>query len=111
MRKRIVMVLVALVACLSLAFAQQQQDQTPRVDKREVRQQKRIDQGVKSGQLTPKEANRLEKQQAKIKADEANAKADGKVTPKERAKLTKEQNKASRNIYKKKHNQKTAEPK
>lgn len=105
--KRTAVVMAAIVSCLSLALGQQQ-DQTPRVDKREMRQQKRIDQGVKSGQLTPKEANRLEKQQARIKKTEAKAKADGKVTPQERAKLTREQNRANRNIYKKKHNQKTA---
>ena len=83
------------------------QDNTPRIDKREKRQQKRINQGVKSGALTKGEAARLEKQQAKIKNDEAAAKADGKVTPQERRKLTREQNAASRKIYRKKHNAKT----
>jgi len=48
----------------------------------------KIDQGIKSGQITPKEA--------KIKQDEARMKADGKLTKKERAKLTKKQNKASK---------------
>ena len=104
--KRTIVVLLALCVSLGLMLAQQQDDRTPRENKREVRQQKRIDQGVKSGQLTPKEARHLEKRQAKIKADKSKAKADGKVTPKERAKLTKEQNKASRAIYRKKHNQK-----
>ncbi len=106
--KRAIAVLAATTLCLGIAFAQQQ-DQTPRVDKRETRQQKRINQGIKSGQLTPQEAARLEKQQAKIKHDEAQAKADGKVTPKERAKLNREQNRASKNIYRKKHNAKTAQ--
>jgi uncharacterized protein HemX len=109
--KRTVVVLVAICIGLSFAFAQQQQDNMPRVDKREVRQQKRIDRGVKSGQPTPKKANRLEKQHAKIKGDEMKAKSDGKVMPRERARLTREQNKASRNIYRKKHNEKTADPK
>ena len=109
--KRTIVTMVALCLSTACAFAQQQSDKTPRVDKREARQQKRIDQGVKSGQLTPTEASRLEKQQAKIKSDEAKAKSDGKVTPKERAKLTKEQNRASRNIHRKKHNQKTASAK
>jgi hypothetical protein len=35
------------------------------------------------------------------------AKSDGTLTPKERAKLTREQNKASRDIYRAKHNQHT----
>lgn len=106
--KRMVAVLVILCFGLSFAFSQQQQDKTPRVHKREIRQQKRISKGIKSGQLTPKEAHHLEKQQVKIREDKANAKADGKVTPQERAKLTREQNKASHNIYRKKHNQKKA---
>ncbi len=107
--KRAIAVVVAVIVCAGFVFAQQQ-DNTPRVDKREARQQKRINQGVKSGQLTPQEAARLERQQAKIKNDEAKAKANGKVTPKERAKLTREQNRASRNIYRKKHNAKTVSP-
>jgi hypothetical protein len=54
------------------------QDRTPRVDRREARQQKRIEQGVKSGELTPKEARRLEAQQAKIQVDEAKRKRMGR---------------------------------
>jgi len=55
------------------AFAQEAQSnpQTPRVDRRENRQQKRIAQGVKSGQLTPEETVKLEREQGKIKRDEA----------------------------------------
>jgi uncharacterized protein HemX len=108
--KRMMTILLALSIGTFFVSAQQQ-DNTPRVDKREAHQQARINHGVKSGQLTPKEANRLEKQQSKIKSDEAKAKADGKVTPKERAKLTREQNRASRNIYRKKHNAKTIDSK
>ncbi len=51
-------------------FAQEAQStpQTPRVDRRENRQQKRVAQGVKSGQLTPKETVKLEREQGKISA-------------------------------------------
>jgi hypothetical protein len=84
---------------------------TPRVRHRQIRQQRRIQQGVKSGQLTPAETKRLEVQQGKIQADKLEAKSDGKVTPQERAKLTREQNRASRTIYRKKHNARTAPPK
>jgi hypothetical protein len=80
----------------------------PGIQEREQNQEKRIDQGIKSGQLTPGEAGRLETQQAKIKQDEERMKADGNLTGKERAKLTREQNRASRNIYRKKHNDRTA---
>jgi len=75
----------------------------PVVQKRMQNQDKRIDQGVKSGELTPKEAGKLEKKEAKIKQDEERMKSDGKLTKKERAKLRREQNRASKRIYKEKH--------
>jgi uncharacterized protein YdeI (BOF family) len=76
----------------------------PGIQQREANQQQRIEQGVRSGQLTPRETGRLEAQQARIQQDEARMKADGNLTSRERAKLTREQNRASRNIYRKKHN-------
>ena len=76
----------------------------PVIQQREINQEKRIDQGVGSGQLTPNEAGRVEAQQARIKQTEDRMKADGKLTAAERGKLTRMQNRASRNIYRKKHN-------
>jgi len=83
---------------------------TPNLDKREANQQKRIDQGVASGQLTAKETNRLDKREAKLAADEAAAKSDGKVTLAERRKLQREGNQDSKAIHKQKHNKQTAAP-
>jgi hypothetical protein len=83
----------------------------PGIQNREQKQEKRIQQGVQSGQLTPKETGKLEAQQAKIKQDEALMKADGKLTKAERKKLKREQNRASENIYRKKHNAKEVEVK
>lgn len=76
---------------------------TPGVDQRQVNQQQRIDQGVASGQLTGKEAAKLDKGQAQVEMKEARAKADGKVTPKEREKLKHAQNKQSQKIKHQKH--------
>lgn len=76
---------------------------TPRVDAREARQQKRIAQGLASGRLTEREANRLQKGDAHIDRVEDKAKADGVVTAKEREHLTKMQNRESDAIYKQKH--------
>lgn len=76
---------------------------TPRIDAREVRQQKRIDQGVASGQLTVRETRRLEKGEAHIDAVQARAKADGTVTAQERRHLTTLQNRESRAIAREKH--------
>ena len=83
---------------------------TPRIDQRQVNQQKRIDQGVASGQLNAKETNRLDKREGKIAADEAKAKSDGKVTTAERHQLRREENRASKAIYKQKHDRQTATP-
>ncbi len=91
--------LLLLGSALSLA-----QTATPHVTKRQLKQQARIEQGVKSGELTAGETKRLELQQGKIQADKRKAKADGVVTPAERAKLAREQNRASRKIYRLKHN-------
>jgi hypothetical protein len=77
---------------------------TPHVGKRQVAQQKRIADGVRSGELTAKETAHLEIREAKIQADKKSARADGVVTDAERKRLQAEQNRASRKIYNKKHN-------
>jgi hypothetical protein len=76
----------------------------PVIQQRELNQEKRIEQGVGSGQLTPNEAGRLDAQQARIKQTEDRMKSDGNLTAAERGKLTRMQNRANRNIYRKKHN-------
>jgi hypothetical protein len=77
-----------------------------KVGQRRENQQARIAQGVKSGQLMPAETAKLEKQQRAIhKQVAAERKANGgTLTASERKQINKEQNKASRNIYRKKHN-------
>ena len=84
----------------ALAFAQAN---TPRVDQREANQERRIEQGVASGSLTQREANRLERGQQRVGNLEARAKADGVVTRQERAQLRHAQNVQSRRIYAEKH--------
>jgi len=81
---------------------------TPRIDQRQAEQQKRINQGVQSGQLTTKEAARLEKGQAHVQKMENKAMADGKVTKKERARIEHAQDQQSRKIHREKHDKQTA---
>jgi hypothetical protein len=64
----------------------------------------KINQGVKSGELTKKETVRLARQQKDISQDVKSAKADGVVTREERKNIKKEKRKADRTIYRKKHN-------
>ena len=87
------------------AFAQ---TATPRLDKREANQERRIEQGVKSGKLTPQEAARLEKREGRLEKHEAAAKSDGKVTPAERARLQREANRNSHVIARQKHDKQVA---
>jgi septal ring factor EnvC (AmiA/AmiB activator) len=66
-------------------------------------QQERINQGIRSGQLTPAEAKKLQDRLNKIRDSEARLKADGRLTPAERDKLQKMLDKTDRAIYKEKH--------
>lgn len=94
--------LATLILAVPLAaFAQN--TSTPRVDQRQANQERRIEQGVQSGSLTPREAARLERGQAHVQNIEDRAKADGKVTPKERARLQQADNVQNRRIYSEKH--------
>ena len=87
-----------------------------KVGQRRENQQDRIAQGIKSGQLTPSETAKLEKQQQGINKQVAgDRKANGgSLTASQKKQINKEQNQASRNIYRKKHNaatQSSAKPK
>jgi hypothetical protein len=98
MNSKIIAVLFALAALPAAA-----QTTTPTVDQRQANQEARIQKGVQSGELTNREAAKLERGQAKVQAKEDKAKADGVVTPRERAKLAKAQNRQSKKIAKQKH--------
>jgi hypothetical protein len=71
------------------------------IQERKTDQQERIAQGIKSGQLTPAETARLEKQEAGINKEEAGMKAqdNGHLTKADKALLNKQQNQQSRRIH------------
>lgn len=71
--------------------------------RREVRQQARIRQGVKSGELTQHEARKLNRGQARVDRAQSAAKVDGVVTDAEAAKINKLQSHQSKEIYQQKH--------
>lgn len=79
------------------------------VNQRLENQQDRINQGIKSGELTRKEAGNLEAKDARIKNNERfdRKKDGGKLTAAQKASLNKQLNRTSRTIYKDKHNAKT----
>ena len=91
------------VMCAALAPAAWAGTRSPSVNRIEHREQVRIHQGIRSGELTRAEAARLEAEQAKIRVNERFAKRDGELTAKERQRLHKELHHASRDIYRQKH--------
>lgn len=101
--KRIVFSLLFSLALMGSAFAQA----TPAITAEQMEQQARIQQGVRSGELTPRETRKLERGQARIQADKRAAKADGVVTPHERRHIKREQNRADRKIRRQKHDLQT----
>ena len=97
MNRLIALTLAALVAVPAIASAQ------TRVDNRQARQEQRIDQGVQSGELNKREANRLERGQNRVEKMETRAQSDGAVTKREKVKLEKAQDAQSKRIYRQKH--------
>ena len=92
--------------CLALAalpFVAVAGTRDPGVNHRQHSQQHRIQQGVKSGELTRGETRRLQAAQRHIRHEERAYKADGHLTRAERADLRRDQNHASRSIYNEKH--------
>lgn len=73
------------------------------INQREWRQQARIWRGFRSGDLTPREFRRLERQQGLIRRSEARELRDCNFTARERARIQRLQNRASRNIFRQRH--------
>jgi hypothetical protein len=74
------------------------------IQSRMLEQDQRIGQGAASGALTPRETQRLDIQQNAIAGMRQRALADGRIGPAERQRITAAQNRASRDIYRLKHN-------
>ena len=74
------------------------------IDARQRGQQERIREGIRSGELTRREARRLEAEEARIRVDERFARrSGGQFTHAERRRIQRELNHASRDIYRQKH--------
>ena len=78
--------------------------QTPRVDRRQQNQKTRVRRGVKSGEITKREAKSIKRSTERTRRYEKRAKSDGVVTWRERTRMNRMQNRTSRKIYRKKHN-------
>lgn len=112
MRKNLTKWVVSVVFVLGLVpaagWAQSRYSGPPvrhhNVNARQREQQDRIRQGLRSGELTRREARRLEAEQARIRVNEAYARrSGGQFTPRERRRIERELNHSSRDIYHQKH--------
>ncbi|HVZ84338.1 MAG TPA: hypothetical protein VG893_11755 [Terracidiphilus sp.] len=93
----------ALVAAPAFTIAQ---NPTHHIAARKANQQRRIGNGVRSGQLTPRETSHLERQERGINREERGMRAqdNGRLTAQDRRTLAHQQNQESRRIYRDKHN-------
>ena len=76
---------------------------TPGVNAREHHQQKRIREGVRSGELTAEERAKLQDEEKALRTEKQAYKADGKLTVAERKDLHQDANQVSRDIHRDKH--------
>jgi polyhydroxyalkanoate synthesis regulator phasin len=95
--------------CAVPASAQGKWDSThPRraqVNKRAANQNKRIDNGVKSGALTKGQARQLHQEDKGIRKEERQdaAQNGGHITPRQQRQLNQQENQTSKQIYQEKH--------
>jgi len=108
MRIQLTVLAAGLAVCAIAASAQAQN--AADVVQRDVNQQNRIEQGLKSGQLTTKEAGKLEREESRVDKMEANAMKDGNVTNAEKRRIEAAENKVSKDIYNEKHDAQTGDP-
>lgn len=96
-----------LVTVFMVVFAGMAAAGTHRMDRREGRQRDRIAEGVRSGDLTRAEAQRLRRGQRQVRRMERRALADGRVSPRERRRIEHAQDRQSRSIHRLKHNRRS----
>ncbi len=104
--KKIIFGVTVMALSAGAAMAQTTYGQRHSIRARQANQQRRIDQGVRSGQITPQGAAAAERNQARISREEHEMRqADGgHLTAQDRHQLARQQNRTSRGIYDRKHN-------
>ena len=103
--RHIVMSAIATLLTVGVAAAADARD--GRIHRRDIRQEARIRQGVRRGDLTPREARRLRARERHIHRAERRAWADGRMTPRERRHIDRMHNRQNRRIHRLRHNGRT----
>lgn len=101
--------LIAAAMLGALPFAANAQTAASEVQ-RDINQQQRIQQGLKSGELTTREAARLEREEAAVSRMQSRALRDGTLTDAEKARIQNAQDRVSRDIYREKHDAQKGDP-
>jgi hypothetical protein len=95
--KEMLIIVALTAACLSTANA-------GNIHTREIRQQRRIAEGIRTGNLTPNEAARLENREAALHREIRRDRLDGPgLSLNERKKIARQQNRISNHIYRESH--------
>ncbi|HKX31538.1 MAG TPA: hypothetical protein VJ302_27875 [Blastocatellia bacterium] len=104
------MVMMVIIPMTGMAHGRRDRDRGYRdyrggsINERQREQEVRIRQGVRSGELTRREARRLQEQQDRIRRDEFRARrSGGEFTPSERARIQRELNESNRDIRREKN--------
>lgn len=97
--KQILLTLSVFVAISGVAFAE---NDTSGIDQRQTSQEQRADQGIASGQLNEREADRSITQREHINEMEAKAKSHGVMTERERDRIVAAQDRAAHHIAREK---------
>ena len=93
------------------SFAQTYNQKQANINKRQARQERRIEKGVENGSLTPRETQQLTRQEARISDLEAKDRASGgRLSSKERTELNRLLNTESGRIYRQKHDNQGRNP-
>ena len=93
-----------LVAALAVTSVANAQTRTPVINHRQHNQERRINQGVRNGQLTRNETRHLRNDERRIRAEKRTAMAEVRMGPRERRHIRSQENRVSRRIYRDKHN-------
>jgi hypothetical protein len=106
----VVLTLAGVLGVVGASQADTSRTRDPGVNQRQHNQRERIQQGVKSGELTRRETGRLAEEQRDVRQLERAYKSDGTLTGAERRDLQHEQNQASHDIYRQKHDDQERPP-
>ena len=77
---------------------------------RNVEQQRRIEQGLRSGDLNVREASRLEREESRVNSLQARALRDGTVSDAERAQINRAQDRVSQDIARERQDNERGNP-